>query len=75
MTNLAHASHSTPASAAERARLHQRLTDVMRDNGTTPDEIRWPAVDEFEPSTRIALAGEDEDANEERGHDPSMSLG
>ena len=35
LTNLAHATHSTPASDLERARLHQRLTEVMRINGTT----------------------------------------
>lgn len=62
MTNLAHAAHSTPASEIERARLHQRLVDVMRTNGTTPDEIRWPAVDEFRPSTAVAEASETEDA-------------
>jgi arylsulfatase A-like enzyme len=60
MTNLAHASHSTPESEAERARLHQRLVDVMEANGTTPDEIRWPSVDEYQPSGTIAAAGEDE---------------
>ena len=75
MMNLAHATHATPSSATERDRLHRRLTEVMRVKGTLPDEIRWPGVDDFEPSTRIALAGEDEDPNEERGHDPSMSLG
>jgi arylsulfatase A-like enzyme len=42
MTNLAHASHRTAASEVERARLHRRLSDVMREKGTTPDEIRWP---------------------------------
>jgi hypothetical protein len=42
MTNLAHAAHATPASAAEGARLHRRLMDVMRENGTLPDEIAWP---------------------------------
>lgn len=61
MTNLAHSAHSTPASEAERARLHRRLTDVMEANGTTPDEIRWPAADEFRPSTALAAASEDED--------------
>jgi arylsulfatase A-like enzyme len=60
MTNLAHAAHSTAASEVERARLHQRLIDVMNVNGTTPDEIRWPRVDEFKPSTAAAEAGEDE---------------
>jgi len=61
MTNLAHAAHSTPASDVERARLHQRLIDVMQANGTTPDEIRWPAVEEFRPSTTEAAGGEDEE--------------
>jgi choline-sulfatase len=59
MTNLAHASHSTPASQAERMRLHQRLTDVMDANGTTPDEIRWPSAEEFTPSTQLAVASEE----------------
>jgi arylsulfatase A-like enzyme len=61
MTNLAHASHSTPASDIERARLHRRLTDVMQTNGTAPDEIRWPAAEEFRPSTVRAVAGEEEE--------------
>jgi arylsulfatase A-like enzyme len=61
MTNLAHASHSAPASEAERARLHQRLVDAMEANGTMPDEIRWPAVDEYRPSTTVTAASEDEE--------------
>jgi hypothetical protein len=60
MTNLAHAAHSTPASEVERSRLHQRLIDVMHTAGTKPDEIRWPAVEEFRPSTTAAVASEDE---------------
>ena len=60
LTNLAHASHSTPESESERARLHQRLVDVMEANGTTPDEIRWPAVDEYQPARTVATASEDE---------------
>ena len=51
MKNLAHPSQATPESDVERARLHQRLADVMETNGTTPDEIRWPAVEEYQPST------------------------
>jgi choline-sulfatase len=47
MTNLAHATHSTPASEEERARLHRRLWDVMWAYGTAPDEIRWPDVADF----------------------------
>jgi hypothetical protein len=65
MTNLAHTAHSMPASAVERARLHQRLIDVMKENGTTPDEIRWPAVEEFQPSTTVAVLDEDEEEREE----------
>ena len=61
MTNLAHPTHSTPASDIERARLHTRLVDVMHTNGTTPDEIRWPAVEEFRPSTALAVATEEEE--------------
>ncbi len=64
LTNLAHATHGTPASDFERTRLHRRLTEVMRVNGTMPDEIRWPAVDDFTPSTRITVAGEDEETQE-----------
>jgi arylsulfatase A-like enzyme len=51
MKNLAHPSQRTAESDVERARLHRRLSDVMALNGTTPDEIRWPAVDEHQPST------------------------
>jgi hypothetical protein len=58
MKNLAHASHSTPASENERARLHQRLADVMKVNATRPDEIRWPDAADFQP--KIALADSDE---------------
>jgi arylsulfatase A-like enzyme len=54
MTNLAHATHSTPASEAERARLHRRLADVMRVHGTAPDEIRWPDETDFRPQTSTA---------------------
>jgi choline-sulfatase len=61
MTNLAHAQNSTPAADVERVRLHTRLIDVMKEKGTTPDEIRWPAVEEFRPSTAVADASEDED--------------
>jgi arylsulfatase A-like enzyme len=51
LTNLAHATHATPASQIERARLHGRLSDVMRACGTTPDEIRWPEVDDYRPAS------------------------
>ena len=60
MTNLAHAAHFTAAVAAERARLHRRLADVMRVNGTLPDEVRWPDVDEFQPAAELAVTDEPE---------------
>jgi len=65
LTNLAHAVHSTPEAEAERARLHRRLTDVMQERGTTPDEIRWPAVEEFRPSTTLAAAGDDDNEHDD----------
>ena len=61
MTNLAHAVHATPESDVERARLHQRLTDVMRQHGTTPDEIAWPQVTDYRPATARAESSEAED--------------
>jgi len=61
MTNLAHASHSTPASEAERTRLHQRLTRVMDANGTTPDEIDWPSAADYRPSTTLVAVDEPSD--------------
>ena len=60
LTNLAHAAHSTPESDIKRARLHQRLIDVMKQNGTTPDEVVWPTVDEFQPSEAMTQEREDE---------------
>jgi arylsulfatase A-like enzyme len=60
-TNLAHAAHSTPAAEAQRARLHRRLADVMRKNGTVPDEIRWPSAEEFRPSSATVTASEEEE--------------
>jgi choline-sulfatase len=56
MTNLAHPAHGTPAADAERVRLHRRLSDVMRANGTTPDEIRWPDVDDYQQSRQAREA-------------------
>jgi choline-sulfatase len=63
MRNLAHAKHSTPASEAERARLHRRLADVMQDYGTRPDEIRWPTVDEYRPESTLVQIDEGEGAS------------
>ena len=61
LTNLAHAVHRTPASDPERARLHRRLIDVMRQNGTMPDEIRWPEVHDYRPATTLTVAPEEEE--------------
>jgi choline-sulfatase len=61
MTNLAHAAHTTPEAERERARLHARLVDVMKEKGTTPDEVRWPLAEEFTPSTEVVAASEGED--------------
>jgi choline-sulfatase len=63
MKNLAHVKHSTPASDAERARLHQRLWDVMRAYGTAPDEIRWPEIDDYRPAEHVVELDEDEPAS------------
>ena len=60
MKNLAHSNHATRESEVERERLHKRLSDVMEQNGTTPDEIRWPEVDDYRPATLIAKGGEAE---------------
>lgn len=64
MTNLAHATHHTPDAEEQRVRLHRRLSSVMEACGTVPDEIRWPKVSDFRPSTRAAVADEDEVASE-----------
>ena len=64
MTNLAHATHHTPAADAQRSRLHKRLSDVMRACGTAPYEISWPEVDDFRPATGVAVADEDEAPSE-----------
>jgi choline-sulfatase len=61
MTNLAHVKHADAASEAERARLHARLTTVMVENGTRPDEIRWPEVVDYEPIAALADIGEADD--------------
>lgn len=61
MTNLAHAAHATNASEVQRARLHRRLADVMRTFGTTPDEIRWPSVEDYRPASARVEASEVED--------------
>ena len=50
VTNLAHEDHWRPEYAAERARLHTRLIEVMQQHGTLPDEISWPPVEAFGPA-------------------------
>ncbi len=45
VNNLAHPGAAVSAAVqAERQRLHQRLTEVMSNLGTTPDTIIWPKV-------------------------------
>ena len=58
MKNLTHETQRTEASDAERRRLHQRLTDVMEQNGTVPDEIRWPGVEDFDKAAGEASTSE-----------------
>jgi choline-sulfatase len=58
MNNLAHPAHSTPGTEAERARLHRRLADMMREKQTMPDEIRWPEAGDHRPATRQTKAVE-----------------
>ncbi|HEV2712919.1 MAG TPA: sulfatase-like hydrolase/transferase [Gaiellaceae bacterium] len=58
LTNLAHPTHATEASEAERERLHARLRDVMRERGTAPDEIRWPEFSDYRPLQRVAATGD-----------------
>ena len=58
MKNLAHAAHSTLASQVERVRLHGRLAEIMKLNGTAPDEFRLPDAAEFQPTTALAETDE-----------------
>jgi choline-sulfatase len=53
-TNLAHVKHSTADSEAQRARLHERLSHVMRECGTRPDEIDWPEAGDYQPARELA---------------------
>jgi choline-sulfatase len=59
LTNLAHQTHATEGSEAERERLHRRLWDVMSANGTAPDEIRWPEFDDYRPFAAVAATDDD----------------
>jgi choline-sulfatase len=59
LTNLAHPTHATEASERERRRLHARLWDVMHENGTAPDEIRWPTFDDYQPVESVSVTGDD----------------
>ena len=54
LKNLAYVRHRTTAADAERARLHRRLSEVMKACGTTPDEIRWPEAADFAPAGSAA---------------------
>jgi choline-sulfatase len=60
-TNLAHVKNATLDSEPQRARLHERLSTMMRECGTRPDEIRWPAVEDYHPATHLADLDEAED--------------
>ena len=53
VSNLANAKHATAETDRERTRLHERLTRVMRENGTTPDEIVWPDAPATTPETLV----------------------
>jgi arylsulfatase A-like enzyme len=57
LVNLAHPTHATAESEVERARMHTLLVDVMREHGTTPDEIRWPTFQDYSPLGEPELAG------------------
>jgi hypothetical protein len=75
-TNLAHFAHFKPEFAAERTRLHLRLTAVMRELGTLPDETRWPTAEEFQPlpiprTIRHSLNPPDENRAGEAGEETS----
>ncbi|HSC29237.1 MAG TPA: sulfatase-like hydrolase/transferase [Vicinamibacterales bacterium] len=59
LTNLAHDAHRTPASDAERARLHRRLSEVMHANGTLPDEICWPDETDYPPASQAGADARD----------------
>ncbi len=41
--------------AAERQRLHTKLTEAMEKLGTTPDAIIWPKISGFAPATSTEL--------------------
>ena len=59
--NLAHAANAALAYEADRVRLHRRLSEVMNDRGTMPDEIRWPRLQDFQPATvRVESSNESE---------------
>jgi choline-sulfatase len=60
-TNLAHVKNATLDSEPERVRLHERLSTMMRERGTRPDEIRWPSVEDYQPATHLADLDEAQD--------------
>ncbi|NJO06302.1 MAG: sulfatase-like hydrolase/transferase [Chloroflexaceae bacterium] len=55
-TNLAHPTHFKAEYAAQRTRLHNRLIEVMLENGTLPEETAWPTADDFKPVSRSSPA-------------------
>lgn len=55
-TNLAHPTHFKPEYAEERTRLHNRLIEVMQEQGTLPDEVKWPTADEYQPVRLVGAA-------------------
>ena len=61
MTNLAHGAHNTPEAELERARLHERLSTVMAERGTRPDEIKWPDVSAVPQSSVVPETYDSED--------------
>lgn len=47
-TNLAHPTHYKPEYAEERQRLHNRLLEVMKVNGTLPPEVTFPTTESYD---------------------------
>jgi arylsulfatase A-like enzyme len=70
MTNLAHPAHRTMESEHERARLHQRLIDVMAKHGTTPDEITWPTFE----NQQSAIGNQQPAMTNQKGSDDVNSI-
>lgn len=62
--NLAYPGNYSPALETERARLHGKLTRVMEELGTTPEDIIWPAVTDFDPASSYPEAATTEEGPE-----------